>query len=43
MTHSKLKDDNLTGDKLSSVPNILSEHSIEHADKIEKKFVCNFV
>ena len=37
LTHKKLKDDNLTGDKSSSVPILLSQHSIENEDKIEKK------
>jgi hypothetical protein len=37
MTHNKLKDDGLTGDRSSSVPILLSKHSIEHEDKIEKK------
>ena len=37
ITHNKLKDDNLIGNKSSSIPILLSQHSIEHEDKIEMK------
>ena len=37
ITHNKLKDDNLIGNNSSSIPILLSQHSIEHEDKIEMK------